>query len=476
MYISSLSRRRLLQSVSLGGLGATVLAACGETITVTKEVPVEVIKEVQVPVEVIKEVQTLVEMPAKKVTLRVSTHGSPASDALVGIGKDFEASTGHTVEFLFDAYSQIQPKHFAEAAAQTGAFDIIGYPYPNIGAYVQGGLLADLKPLFASGIADPDYDIADFNQIVLRTYGEYEVGGYTGLFGLPHKFDIFLGMYRPDLWEAAGVELPGDDFSYADLLDAAAKLAPSQGDDPVITLPLKAGGPTFTNWSAIYRSEDGDYFDENKFPMFTGDNAVAAVEQLRSYLPYMPDDVLTLNFDPALRIMAAGRAAYHENWNGFFPVILDPSQSEITDKVAFIPTPAGTVKRAQELGGWALGVARDSQSKEAAFQLLQALTSRANAVQYVQGGGASARSSVATDSDIVAKFPYYPLMIAALEGAVPRPKDPTWGPTQGLIGNAVNAALQPGQDAKSALVEAAREVYNLVQRQGFTPEATGDKP
>jgi multiple sugar transport system substrate-binding protein len=73
--LSELSRRKLLRTGALGGVGVAVLAACGETKEVIKEVPVEVIKEVQVagetvvkevqvevPVEVIKEVEKIVEV------------------------------------------------------------------------------------------------------------------------------------------------------------------------------------------------------------------------------------------------------------------------------------------------------------------------------------------------------------------------------------------------------------------------------
>ena len=73
--LGELSRRRLLRTGALGGVGVAVLAACGETKEVIKEVPVEVIKEVQVagetvvkevqvevPVEVVKEVEKIVEV------------------------------------------------------------------------------------------------------------------------------------------------------------------------------------------------------------------------------------------------------------------------------------------------------------------------------------------------------------------------------------------------------------------------------
>ena len=71
--LRDLSRRNLLRRGAVGGVGVAVLAACGDTIEMIREVPVEVIKEVEVagatvvmeievPVEVIKEVEKIVEV------------------------------------------------------------------------------------------------------------------------------------------------------------------------------------------------------------------------------------------------------------------------------------------------------------------------------------------------------------------------------------------------------------------------------
>lgn len=69
--LKDLSRRKLLRTGALGGVGVAVMAACGETVEVIREVPVEVIKEVEVAgatvikeveVEVIREVEKIVEV------------------------------------------------------------------------------------------------------------------------------------------------------------------------------------------------------------------------------------------------------------------------------------------------------------------------------------------------------------------------------------------------------------------------------
>ncbi len=69
---TSFSRRRILTVSLLGGAGALALAACGETKEVIKEVPVEVIKEVQVAGEtLVKEVEVAGETIVKEVEVPV---------------------------------------------------------------------------------------------------------------------------------------------------------------------------------------------------------------------------------------------------------------------------------------------------------------------------------------------------------------------------------------------------------------------
>ena len=413
----------------------------------------------------------------KGVTLRISTQNGPSTEAWKAILPGFESKYGAKVEVLEDAYNQVQAKQFAEAAAHTGAFDLIGLQTFDLGKYIVGGVLADLTPFFEnSSLADPSYDLADFIPVLIEGYCKYDVEGKRGMYVVPHKFDVYMAIYRPDLFEAAGVAEPGDSFSYDDLIAAGEKLKAKQGDNPSIRTPLKAPGPAFTAWSAIYRSHGGDFFDQNKYPLFSGDAAITAVEKLRAQLKSMPADALNLDFDPSLRLMAGGRAAYAQNWHATYPTVLDPKESQVADKVKFMQSPGGPTKRAQELGGWTAGMSPDSKNKEAAFTLLQYLTSKETAVEYALAGGSSGRSSVASNPRIVEKFPYYPLTIEALKNAVPRPTDPTWGQTQGTIGTAVNASLQAGGDPKAEFLKAAESIYKLAQQMGFQPERTGPPP
>ena len=71
-----MTRRQVLKALGVGGLGAggaALLAACGETQVVTKEVPVETIVVKEVPVETVVTKTEIKEVQVEKVV----TQGSP---------------------------------------------------------------------------------------------------------------------------------------------------------------------------------------------------------------------------------------------------------------------------------------------------------------------------------------------------------------------------------------------------------------
>jgi len=146
-----------------------------------------------------------------------------STNAWKAIIPDFESKYGAKVEIQEDAYTNIQPKQFAEAQAHTGAYDLIGLQSFDLGKYVIGGVLTDLNPYFNNkDLADPNYDLEDFVEPLRVHYGEYEIEGKTGLYALPHKFDLYMAIYRPDLFKAAGLQEPAT-VPYDDLIAAAER-------------------------------------------------------------------------------------------------------------------------------------------------------------------------------------------------------------------------------------------------------------
>lgn len=410
------------------------------------------------------------------VTLTLSTHRGPSTAAYKTLIPQFEKEFGAKVNFEIGPYRALRAKHFTEAAADTGAFDVISFPHVELGAYVGGGVLEDLTPYLENPrLADPEYDIGDFVPFVLDAYGLYELAGEVGRYALPYKFDIFIGIFRKDLFAKYGLSSPGY-LTYEEIFEAAKKMAPEieHGIYPVV-LPLKSPVASFTPWTSVLISNGGTFFDENKYPLFQKKIGVDALNYIKSLLPFMPLDVPAYDFDVANRLFAQGKAAYTLNWHAYFPVVLDPKESKVFDKIGFDLSPKGKARQAQQLGGWAVGISPDSRHKEAAFKLIEFLTSRKNAVKFALNGGSTPRVSVAEDARVVEKIPYYPLLIKALKLAFRKPNDPSWPACQDLMGVAIGNALI-GKDAEDELTMAARKAYLEVKKFGYSPEKTGPSP
>ena len=129
------------------------------------------------------------------VSLVLSTHQGPNTDAYKEMAKEFEKITGAKVTILDESWTDLLSKHLASAAAHDGAYDLLTFFYGWFGHYVEGGLLQDLNLWFArQGIADPSYAMEDFIPAVLEVYGRYKAGFFkdpNALWAVPYKFDVY---------------------------------------------------------------------------------------------------------------------------------------------------------------------------------------------------------------------------------------------------------------------------------------------
>ena len=421
------------------------------------------------------------------VELTLSSHTGPTTDAYKVLAKDFEALTGAKVTVIDESWTDLLSKHLAAAAAHTGAYDIVTWPYLWTGHYVEGDMVENLNEWFAkTDLVDPDYDLPDIVPAVLDAYGRYRTGFFKdpdALWAVPYKFDIYLAFYRTDLFKEAGiVDEKGEakpPATWEELKKDAEILAKKNPDMKPVAIPLAVDDPMVSTFLPVFVAYGGKapmpWFDENLFPKFQGPEAVAAITALKDLLPYMPADALDMDFDKVNAQVAQGMAAYGLNWNAYLPVLLDPTKSKISDKVAFDLVPGGPAGRPQGMGGWTMGISKDSKNKEAAFQLLEYLSGKGRGPKLALSGGSVARFSVAQDPAVIKAFPYYPLLLKSLENVALRGSDRSWAEAQRTIGVALNKVLL-GEDAQKALTDAARQAYKDAQSAGYTPEKTGPQP
>lgn len=421
------------------------------------------------------------------VTLTLSSHTGPTTDATKQIAAEFAALTGAEVIVIDESWTDLLAKHLADAAAGGGTYDILTWPYIWTGHYVEGGIVEDLNPWFANAdLADPNFDMDDIPEAIIEVYGRYRGASSPnpdGLWSVPYKFDVYLAQYRTDLFEEAGiVDADGNakpPETWAELLDNARTLKETFPDMQPIVFPLAVDDPMVATFLPMLAAYGGTipipWYDGNTYPTFQDKEGQEALTVLKELVEFMPADVLDMDYDRVNAHMAQGLAAYALNWNAYLPVLLDTEASTISDVVAFDGTPGGPAGRFSGLGGWQMGVSSQSENREAAFQLLQWIAGRDRAVELALAGGSVARQSVASDPTVIAAYPYYPLLLDVLKGYAARGMDRSWAELQRTIGVGLNKILL-GDDMDATLLETAQQVYDQAQRAGYTPDATGPRP
>lgn len=107
------------------------------------------------------------------------------------------------------------------------------------------------------------------------------------------------------------------------------------------------------------------------------------------------------------------------------------------------------------LAGWNIGIPKDAQNPDAAWQFLEFVLGKSNSVDYLKAGAAAiGRKSISTNAELLALHPYLPLLNIPAESRIERyPQIRVWPEMEKAILDAMPAMLtgeieiQAGLDA-----------------------------
>jgi multiple sugar transport system substrate-binding protein len=146
----------------------------------------------------------------------------------------------------------------------------------------------------------------------------------------------------------------------------------------------------------------------------------------------------------------------------------DPTKSKIAGKVGWAMHPKG-VRHGSQTGGFGIAIPKNAKNKDAAFLLMQWLTSKkADKLVALQGGN-PIRFSTHTDTDVNAKFPYMKTFGEALKYADPdwRPIIPPWGKINNDLGTTMSKILTENTDIKQAMDGLAARTKAVMKEAGY---------
>jgi sorbitol/mannitol transport system substrate-binding protein len=283
-----------------------------------------------------------------------------------GYTDDFTAKTGHTVEWVTLEENVLRQRVTTDISTKGGAFDImtIGmYETPIWGA---NGWLVALDDLSA------EYDVAD---ILPAMAGGLSHDGT--LYAAPFYGESSMVMYRTDLMEAAGMEMPTAP-TWDQIRAAAAAMTDRDAEINGVCLRGKAGwgeGGAFI--TAMSNSFGARWFDMEWNPQFDTEQWANTLNFFKGMMDESgPPGYATNGFNENLSLFNQGKCGMWIDATVAASFVTG-DDSTVADSVGFALAPDnGLGKRSNWLWAWALAIPAGTQKGDAAKSFIEWATSK----------------------------------------------------------------------------------------------------
>ena len=359
-----------------------------------------------------------------------------------------------------------------ELTKDRGDYDLIGYVVFSKADYVYADQLENLARYFMNPkLADPNYDPDDLIDAYVYNIGfaggnkGYLEGKTGSLFGIPFGSETSILGYRKDIFDKHGLEVPE---TYDELLEVACQIPQLEPGMGGLSSRAASGHHASHAFLLHLAPLGGRIFDDSWRPIVNNAAGVKAAEALKTIVDCGPEGSETFGFAEAGAAFLQGQTAMFLDSTQFAGQVNDPSKSKVSGKVGWALHPRGT-RRGSQTGGFGIGIPKNAGNKEAAFLLLQWLTSPRVDKMIALAGGNPSRFSTHADAEVNAKFPHMATFGEALRHADPdwRPIIPVWGKINADLGTSLSKVLTEGLDVQEALDGVAARTEEVMREAGY---------
>jgi multiple sugar transport system substrate-binding protein len=410
--------------------------------------------------------------PYEGTTLVVNFPAHPHYNAVMEVLPQFTEQTGIEVEVDMLPYLDMRERQTLELSLDEGAYDLISYVVFSKADYVYADQVENLARYFMNpALAMPGYDAEDLIDGYVQNIGVaggekgYLPGPTGSLFGLPFGSETSVLYYRTDIFEKHGLEVPGTYDEFLDLACRIPELEPGMGG----VASRAASGHQASHAFLLHLAPlGGRVFDDDWRPRINDAQGVEAAQALKTIVDCGPEGSSAFGPSEAANAFAQGEAAMFLDSIAFASTFEDESRSQIAGNVGWAPHPAG-VRAASQTGGFGLAIPRNAEHKEAAFLLMQWLTSKEGDLAVALAGGNPSRFSTYQNEELNERYPWSATFGAALEDADPdwRPIIPPWGRINADIGTTLSQVLTDDLDIQAALDGVAERTEALMEEEGY---------
>ncbi len=254
-----------------------------------------------------------------------------------------------------------------DIATNGGQFDVLTIGTYEVPIWGAQDWLVSLNDLPAEWDAD---DILPAIRGGLTVDGE--------LYAAPFYGESSMVMYRTDLIEEAGLEMP-DAPTWEFIAQAAEAMTDRDAEIYGICLRGKAGwGENMAFLTAMSNSFGAKWFDENWQAQFDSEEWASTLNFYMDLMTnYGPPGASTNGFNENLSLFQQGKCGMWIDATVAASFVTNPDDSEVADSVGFALAPDnGLGKRGNWLWAWSLAIPAGSDATDAAKQFIAWATSK----------------------------------------------------------------------------------------------------
>ncbi|WP_163849514.1 ABC transporter substrate-binding protein [Pseudooceanicola aestuarii] len=311
---------------------------------------------------------TALSTAAQAETITIATVNNGQMIQMQRLAEDFTAKHPDIeLEWVTLEENVLRQRVTQDIATKGGQFDVM-----TIGTYEVPiwGAQDWLTPLDNMGA---DYDVDD---ILPAMRGGLSVDGT--LYAAPFYGESSMVMYRTDLMEAAGMEMP-EAPSWEFIRDAAAAMTDRDAEQYGICLRGKAGwGENMAFLSAMANSFGARWFDEDWQAQFDTEEWNTTLSFYMDLMTnYGPPGASTNGFNENLSLFQQGKCGMWIDATVAASFVTNPDDSTVADQVGFALAPDnGLGPRGNWLWAWSLAVPAGSDATDAAKTFIAWATSK----------------------------------------------------------------------------------------------------
>ncbi|MFT2815916.1 ABC transporter substrate-binding protein [Leifsonia sp. A12D58] len=367
-------------------------------------------------------------------------------------------------------YSNLLAKGVLDLTGASPEHDILITDDPWTPQLASTGGLLDLETE-AADWTDADYDWDDFYDAALAA-SEWDDKQY----GVPLRSNLLLMFYNKSLYQAAGVAEPTPELTWDTFMEQAPQLV--QDTDGDGETDSWAGAMTWardplspTIWQSVLDSNGGELFDDEMNPTFDNKAGVAALRTQIDLLDYAPAGATNYNYNEPLDAFRQGKVASIFTWGSAYKsAAVDQDVTTLTpDQVGIQTMPAGSESAATHRGIWSGSVVKKSENPEAAWALLQWMSSKKGETWAVNNLGSfpARESTLSTAPEQEWMVPVFAAIqegfVAAEAGDMWRPRSPQSNAIQEILADQTSAAVNGQVSADAALKKASEQIKKLLK-------------